>query len=728
MRRHHLTITFCALALPLGLSGTASAATYRVAQCGSTTSSHEFIGGSNTPAMYVVDKCSSTSGLSIQGVAGAHAALNSGAGWSAYAPPGTTFSDWEAGFQSGAGNSQGIVPYARACYTTTCAGSIDYLFFGPQQNWGKPVTKRWQGSGAVLLQFLVQCMSIFSGVSSCDMGSNPAGGDLYVPEMTLDDHHVPSSPRLTGGNLPGAGWESGRKPHSISFAASDQGGGIDFVTASIEGGPSVTHPAPCARSGSVYNRLQPCPLAVNGSLSIDLSSLSDGTHDMRLTAVDAAGQTSTDNARPIHVDNTAPAAPQHLALVGGEAWKSRDGFAATWQSPVQSHAPIVATRWRLCPVATGPCHSGRQAGSASSLNDIAALNSGEYSLYAWLEDAAENQDSATAAKVTLRLDTEAPRLAFLDQQPADPLTVEVNVADRFSGLAGGEIELRKAGTTTWRTLDTTVEGDRLRASVDDGAYEAGGYELRATAADKAGNTATTDLRANGSPAHLQLPARATTRLRVGVQTRPSEKQRTIRLRRSVRVKSGQSVALEGTLTSASGTPLADASVRVYSTTRYTDQPFRSIGIVHTDPTGRFFYQARVRKSTLLRFDYAGSPQVKGAAADVVLGKVAASTMAASDRSVRNGQSVKFQGRLKTRPVPEGGKLIEIQAFFRDRWRTFSTVRTDASGRWSFDYLFGGTIGRVLYRFRIRMPHEGGYAFETGTSPVTRVVVRGPAPS
>jgi len=52
------------------------------------------------------------------------------------------------------------------------------------------------------------------------------------------------------------------------------------------------------------------------------------------------------------------------------------------------------------------------------------------------------------------------------------------------------------------------------------------------------------------------------------------------------------------------------------------------------------------------------------------------------------------------------------------------VRTDAAGRWSFTYGFTGTVGTVRYRFRARIPFEGGYGYDTGHSRPRTVLVRG----
>jgi hypothetical protein len=87
--------------------------------------------------------------------------------------------------------------------------------------------------------------------------------------------------------------------------------------------------------------------------------------------------------------------------------------------------------------------------------------------------------------------------------------------------------------------------------------------------------------------------------------------------------------------------------------------------------------------------------------------------------------VTLSGQVLTLPLPLSGKLIEVQAFFRNRWRTFSTTRAHPMGGWTFDYQFGGTRGRVPYRLRVRLPAEGGYPFDTGSSRTARVVVTGP---
>jgi hypothetical protein len=208
-------------------------------------------------------------------------------------------------------------------------------------------------------------------------------------------------------------------------------------------------------------------------------------------------------------------------------------------------------------------------------------------------------------------------------------------------------------------------------------------------------------------------------------TRRANGKRVTRLRSSGRVRFGRHARIRGTLTNRDGQPIDEAIIHVYSKTRGSPKDFATVGLVHTDRRGRFSYVARATRSRILRFRYAGSRRIRARTRDVTLQVPALSTIRANDDSMLVGDSVTFTGRLLTGPIPTGGKLMEVQAFFRGRWRTFSTVRSGLRGRWRFSYRFGGTRGVVRYRFRVRVPPEAGYPFATGGSSTAFVRVRGP---
>jgi hypothetical protein len=102
---------------------------------------------------------------------------------------------------------------------------------------------------------------------------------------------------------------------------------------------------------------------------------------------------------------------------------------------------------------------------------------------------------------------------------------------------------------------------------------------------------------------------------------------------------------------------------------------------------------------------------------------ASSTLKANRHYLLNGQSVKFSGRIG-RPVVGGLKIVDLQAFYRGKWRTFATPRTAANGAWKYTYRFEATSGVVNYRFRVRVRREASYPYQLGYSPTTMVTVRG----
>jgi hypothetical protein len=103
---------------------------------------------------------------------------------------------------------------------------------------------------------------------------------------------------------------------------------------------------------------------------------------------------------------------------------------------------------------------------------------------------------------------------------------------------------------------------------------------------------------------------------------------------------------------------------------------------------------------------------------------AATALKVNRHRVRNGESVRFDGRLRGGHVPAGGKLLELQVLLRDEWRTFTTVHSNRRGRWRYTYRFGATRGTVVYLFRARIPREATYPFTNGKTGWRKVTVRG----
>jgi hypothetical protein len=481
-----------------------------------------------------------------------------------------------------------------------------------------------------------------------------------------------------------------------------------------------------------FTRRRPCSDVGSAGSPVNTAGLADGPHQVRVEAVDAAGNGGS-ATRTILTDNTAPARV-NAAVAGGESWRRTNDFTVGWSSSGDQAAPIARAHYRLCKEGGESCSEGSQTGAGiDRLDHLRPPSQGDYTLQAWLEDAAGNSDPATRSDpVHLRFDDVPPELAafeLLDEY--DPRRIDVLVGDGASGVAGGIIEMRRAGNRQWHALATTLSLDASRISsyLDDLSLPDGTYEFRARVLDRAGNERVSDRREDGSKMQLTLPLRTTSHLTISAPARHRARCKPRRRHRCGRRGRNRNVSVRGTaalvsgLLGTSGGPVGGALVGLLEEPR-TGGGFRFIGTVQTNGAGRFAHKLSRGPSRTIRFRYDGTPLIKPAVRDLKVLVPARSTIHASRGFLQNGQSVRFIGRLLARPVPDGGKLVDLQAFYRGKWRTFAVPRTDSDGRWALNYRFEATHGLVRYRFRARIRREAAYPYELGYSRTVGVTVRG----
>src|SRR3954464_2778513 len=266
----------------------------------------------------------------------------------------------------------------------------------------------------------------------CAFGSCPFGGGagasarLYSAIVHVSDDTAPSvgSP---GGSLLSDGWKRGSQ--TVTFDASDNVG-IRETRVYADGNPVRQAAKACD-----YTLTAPCPQGGAG-FNIDTRAMgADGAHTVTLEAIDTAGN-AAQMARRVQLDNTAPNAPQDVAVGGGEVWHSSNAFTLRWQNPTDGGAPIAGAVYELCPEGGTKCAQGSRDGNGiTALEGNKVPSAGDYQLKLWLRDAAGNDDRRNAAPVVhLRFDDEAPTAAFADQDPKDPTRLAVRVTDAVSGL------------------------------------------------------------------------------------------------------------------------------------------------------------------------------------------------------------------------------------------------------------------------------------------------------
>jgi hypothetical protein len=86
--------------------------------------------------------------------------------------------------------------------------------------------------------------------------------------------------------------------------------------------------------------------------------------------------------------------------------------------------------------------------------------------------------------------------------------------------------------------------------------------------------------------------------------------------------------------------------------------------------------------------------------------------------------VTFTGRVRGGPIPERGKLIELQKWTGRAWAPFRVVRTDPRGRWRHVEPVLSVRGLVTFRLRALIPAEAGFPYATGRTPARKLLVQG----
>lgn len=460
--------------------------------------------------------------------------------------------------------------------------------------------------------------------------------------------------------------------------------------------------------------------------TLPLLGLAEGVTRVRTRAVSGAGVPSPYVGETlIRVDRSAPTATA-AGAPGAAAWQPRpvvlalrgsDQPALAGMDPAPPGLPIELggyLEWQV-----DGADPERARGDAAG---VELATDGEHVVAFHAVDAAGNESDERTVRV--RIDRTAPELVVFEAvDPSDPRAVRVAAADRTSGIASGTIQIRRAGSGgAWRTLATRRDGARFVAQIDDAALT-GLWELRATVTDRAGNRAVGDRRRGGAPALIDVgKLRATTELSAGiVQAHASSGERPLR---AATVGFGKRASARGVLVRAGGAPVAGAVVEVWARPAMAGAAQRLVKRVRTSSGGAFAYAVPAGTSRALRFHYAGSAALRPAASDVTVRVPAAVTIHASRRAVRNGQAVTFTGRLRGRPIPSVGKVVDLQAYYRSRWRTFATPRSTRSGAWRYRYRFGATRGRLVYRFRVVVRPEASYPYARGMSKTTKVTVSG----
>ena len=322
---------------------------------------------------------------------------------------------------------------------------------------------------------------------------------------------------------------------------------------------------------------------------------------------------------------------------------------------------------------------------------------------------------------TVQVDNTGPVVRFFpDLYAPDPELIRASAADQHSGLFAGSIAVRPVGQDEWGSLATQIRNDMLEARVDSSSVPPGEYEFIAHASDVAGNTTTTSLRSDGEPMILSFPLRDGVQLRAHLEPGGAERKT---------VPYGRRARVEGTLTSATGEPLAGRRIVVDENFGLGALIDHRVRTVVTDAQGHWRSRLPVGPSRRISVRFDGD--LTHVPSEVSAGRLNVRTgvrLRVSSRKVREGRAVTFKGKVGRvgARIPAPGKLVQLQ-YQEPVTRRWYTVRnpfyTDSRGRFMTRYRFGTHYSsNVKIRFRMRAFPERDWPYRAARSAVRRITV------
>lgn len=317
-----------------------------------------------------------------------------------------------------------------------------------------------------------------------------------------------------------------------------------------------------------------------------------------------------------------------------------------------------------------------------------------------------------------------PKGTLLDGGPQSGVrTLAFSAADPLSGLSGVDVRLNDLVVAS-RDLtaecfysDFTVCPDASSETlqIDTRTLANGAYRLTLRARDAAGNTqevhgsSTIQIANEPKPAPLDSSA-------FELSARFTSTSRT-----TLSVPYGRRVSIRGRLTQSSRPVAAGTVIEVLERRDRGRATEVSRGQVKTKADGTYSaVLVTTRPSRTVRLVYRPTADRQVVSSALALRVRAAARLRASLR----GRTVRFSGRVLSRPVPRAGKRVVMEGRSPgSAWTPFKTLRTDRIGRFAGTYRLRVRRPGVRLQIRAVLPREGGYGYLGSRSPAATFRVR-----
>jgi len=555
-----------------------------------------------------------------------------------------------------------------------------------------------------------------------DAAGNESPAAATAVDLKFDDTvPVKSQPEIANGWISRSALDQGFVQHWRRPAESEvPPSGIAGYRVAVNTDPTTD---PCAGPGDARACSAPVTEAglMNTSRTLGVDDLVEGQNWVHVVPVSGSGMRAAEVGRvPLKVDLTDPTTTlvglpdgwvDHPLDIEARADDALSGMADTDEYPDDAPPQTVLE-------IDGEVGADEDGDVGSRIDA-----EGVHEIRWWARDLAGNENDGVGANASpgiaqARIDLTAPEVAFADRQdPADPDRLEAAVADGLSGVAGGRISFRQAGSAGWTELPTELRADRLVARMDSTRMRPGvTYEFHAEATDRAGNLVATDRRANGAPMTQVGPFKAATTLR---EVAVDGKRRARAAYRARPLASGR-------LVDAGGAPVAGARIELIESYAPGSKRGSRTIVTATDAGGRFSARLARGPSRTVVARYAGDARRLGSESVAAAVRVRGGIRFHAPRRVRAGGRATFAGKVKAKGADfsKRGKSVEVQVRVGRKWKTVGrSLHTDSRGRFRLRYRFVASYARpVRYRFRAVVLRERGWPYLPATSRERRLTV------
>lgn len=231
-------------------------------------------------------------------------------------------------------------------------------------------------TGGSHLYAVAVCVGTYEGATKCpEGGGTDAAVSVSAAEIELANSATPATSEVAGTLISSS---SARGTEELTLNATDREGPGVYRLDVLAGGKTLYEGTPDTNGGRcvpvgegagglLFDHIQPCRQQESIALPIDTIALPDGSHTLKVTITDAAGNSAVVYDQAITTDNAPEDSIAPAITTGGQAQvgTTLSSQPGAWSAPEGAGSITYAYRWQSCKGSGEGCQPIAGAESAS---------------------------------------------------------------------------------------------------------------------------------------------------------------------------------------------------------------------------------------------------------------------------------------------------------------------------------------------------------------------------